>query len=88
MLWTRYFSSHDPVKAYVKAGYVSSEEEARRKRSSQCLSLVSSYPIVLKTIYAELSFISNYIKNSTKRIPHLNHKNYIDSSQSVGLKRY
>ena len=28
-----YFSSHDPVKAYVKAGYVSSEEEAKRKRS-------------------------------------------------------
>ena len=26
------FSSHDPIKAYVKAGYVSSEEEARRKR--------------------------------------------------------
>ena len=26
-----YFSSHDLIKAYVKAGNVSSEEEAKRK---------------------------------------------------------
>lgn len=28
-----YFTSHDPLKAYVKAGYVSSEEEAKKKKT-------------------------------------------------------
>ena len=28
-----YFTSHDPLKVYVKAGYVSSEEEAKKKKT-------------------------------------------------------
>ena len=70
-----YFTSHDPLKAYVKAGYVSSEEEAKKKKIyrsplksqavQQCLKLYKKDHVYYKTtlLYQQQQLFLENLKN-------------------------